>query len=97
MFQDNENYGWFQNLLRHRLDGNQIIKFGQLIEYNMRNIFLEKSYINCNGKASPRSFYKKSKYRNMTISLDQQPEMLLSLLLMYVQVEVYQDILKLRC
>ena len=24
--------------------GNQTIKFGQLIEYDMRNIFLEKSY-----------------------------------------------------
>ena len=24
-------------------EGNQIIKFGQLIEYNMRKIFLEKS------------------------------------------------------
>ena len=24
--------------------GNQTMKFGQLIEYNMRNIFLEKSY-----------------------------------------------------
>ena len=30
--------------------GNQTIKFGQLIEYNMRNIFLEKSYTKYNGK-----------------------------------------------
>ena len=27
-----------------RTKGNQTIKCGQLIEYNMRNIFLEKSY-----------------------------------------------------
>ena len=27
-----------------RSKGNQAMKFGQLIEYNMRNIFLEKSY-----------------------------------------------------
>ena len=27
-----------------RSKGNQSMKFGQLIEYNMRNIFLEKSY-----------------------------------------------------
>ena len=27
-----------------RSKGNQTIKFGQLIEYNMKNIFLQKSY-----------------------------------------------------
>ena len=27
-------------------EGNQKMKFGQLIEYNMRNIFLEKSFTN---------------------------------------------------
>ena len=27
-----------------RRKGNQAMKFGQLIEYNMRNIFVEKSY-----------------------------------------------------
>ena len=27
-----------------RSKGNQEMKFGQLIEYNMRNIFVEKSY-----------------------------------------------------
>ena len=26
---------------------NQTMKFGQLIEYNTKNIFLEKSYIKC--------------------------------------------------
>ena len=30
-----------------RSNGNQIMKFGQLIEYNMRNVFLEKSYTKC--------------------------------------------------
>ena len=30
-----------------RIRGNQTMKFGQLIEYNMRNIFLEKSYAKC--------------------------------------------------
>ena len=47
--------------------------FGQMIENNMRNVFLEKSYTNCGGEASPRPFYKKSK---LSISLDQQSEML---------------------
>ena len=29
--------------------GNQTMKFGQLIECNMRNVFREKSYIKCGG------------------------------------------------
>ena len=33
-----------------RSKGNQTMKFGQLIEYNMRNIFLEKSYTKYGGK-----------------------------------------------
>ena len=75
--------------------GNQSIKFGQLIEYNMRNIFLEKWYTKCSREASLRNFYKKSK---LSIKfLDQQSEMLWSLFWLYVQVEVYQSILKLRC
>ena len=47
---------------------NQKKKFGQLIEYTMRNIFLEKSYKKCGGEIIPRPFSKKSKLR---ISLDQ--------------------------
>ena len=35
------------------------IKFGQLIEYNMRNIFSEKSYSKCDEETSPRSPSKK--------------------------------------
>ena len=40
-----------------RSKGNQTIRFGQLIEYNMRNNFLEKSYTKYSGEASPRHFY----------------------------------------
>ena len=40
--------------------GNQTMKFGQLIEYNMRNIFLEKSYTKYGGETIPRPFSKKS-------------------------------------
>ena len=36
-----------------RSKGNQTMKFGQLIECNMRNIFLEKSYTKCGGETSP--------------------------------------------
>ena len=43
--------------------GNQTMKCGQLIEYNMKNIFLEKSYTKCETKTIPRPFSKKSKLR----------------------------------
>ena len=44
------------NILRGK--GNQTIKFGQLIEYNKRNIFLEKSYTKCGGDTFPDHFRK---------------------------------------
>ena len=47
---------------------NQTMKFGQLIEYNMRNIILTKSYKKCGGETSPRPFSGKLK---LSISLDQ--------------------------
>ena len=53
------------NILRSK--GNQTIKFSQVIEYNMRNIFLEKSYKKYSGETIPRPFSKNSK---LTISLD---------------------------
>ena len=51
-----------------RIKGNPTTKFGQLIEYNMKNIFLEKSYLKCGGETISRPFSKKSKFN---ISLDQ--------------------------
>ena len=49
-------------------DNHQAMKFGQLIEYNMRNIFAEKSYTTCAGETIPRPLSKISK---LSISLDQ--------------------------
>ena len=49
--------------------GNYAMKFGLLIEYNMRNIFLGKSFTKCGGETVPRHFSKKLK---LSISLDQQ-------------------------
>ena len=43
------------------------MKFGQLIENNMRNIILEKSYTKYDGEVSPRSFSGKLK---LSTSLD---------------------------
>ena len=51
-----------------RSKGNQAMKFGQLIEYNMRNIFVEKSYARCAWETVPRPLSKKSK---LSVSLDQ--------------------------
>ena len=44
------------------------MKFGQLIEYSMKNIFIEKPYTKCGEETSPRPFSGKLKLR---ISLDQ--------------------------
>ena len=41
-----------------RNKGTQTMKFGQLIEYNMGNNFLEKSGTKCGGKAIPKPFSK---------------------------------------
>ena len=43
------------------------MKFGQFIEYNMRNIFLEKSCTKYGGETSPTLFSEKLK---LSISLD---------------------------
>ena len=48
-----------------RSKGNETMKFGQLIEYNIRNIFVEKPYTKCAGETIPRPLSKKSR-----ISLD---------------------------
>ena len=42
------------NILRSK--DNQTMKFDQLIEYNMRKSFLEKSYTKCGGEAVPTLF-----------------------------------------
>ena len=51
-----------------RSKGNQTMKFGQLIEYNFRNIFPETSYIKCGEKTIRKTFLKKLK---LSISVDQ--------------------------
>ena len=58
------------------------MKFGQLTEYNMRNVFLENSYTNCGGETYPRPFSKKL---NLSIILDQQFKVLHSLLLLHAK------------
>ena len=44
------------------------MKFGQLIEHNIRNIFLGKSYTKCSGETIPRPFSKKKAKLSLWIS-----------------------------
>ena len=46
-----------------RSKDNQTVKFGQLIEYHMRNNFLKKSHTKCDEEANPRPFLKKSMFK----------------------------------
>ena len=65
-----------------RNGGKQTMKFGHLIEYNMRSTFLEKSFTKCIGKTIPRPFSKKLK---SCILLDQHSKVLYSLFLLHVK------------
>ena len=73
-----------------RSKGNETVKFGQLIEYNKRDIFFfEKSYTNCDGETILRLFPKNTK---LSISLDQYSKILYSLSLLYAKlraIEIY--------
>ena len=70
------------------------MKFDQLIEYSMRNIFLEKSHQKCGGETIPGPFSKISK---LSISLDQLVLSLIQFVFIVCQVEDYRNILKLSC
>ena len=53
------------------------MKFGQLIDYNMKKIVLEKSYRKGGGETIPRLFSEKPK---LSMSLDQYSKVLYFLL-----------------
>ena len=59
----------------NRGEGNQTMNFGQVIEYKMRNIFLEKSITKCVGNTILRPFFKKLKvsisHRSIVLSFIQ--------------------------
>ena len=63
------------------------MKLDQLIEYNMRNIFVQKSYTKCAGETIPRPLSKKSK---LSISLDQYCKVLNSLFLLYANLRAIE-------
>ena len=56
------------------------MKFGRLKEYNVKKIFVEKSYTKCPGETIPRPLPKISK---LSMSLDQYCKVLINLLLLY--------------
>ena len=63
--------------------GNQAMKFGEFIEYNVKNIFVEKS----STKLSILSILSNSK---LSISLDQSWKVLNSLFLLYANLRAYR-------
>ena len=63
------------------------MKFGQLIECNMRNMFLEKSYTKYGEETSPRRFSEKLK---LNLTLDQQSKVLYSLFLLYGKFRAFE-------
>ena len=66
------------------------MKFGQLIEHNIRNIFVKNYTQNAIEILFPVPFLKKTK---LSISMDQYSKVLFSLFLLYAN----QNILKLSC
>ena len=60
------------------------MKYDQLIDYNVKNIFLKKSYTKYDGETSPRPFSEKLK---LSISLDQESKVSYSLFLLYAKTE----------
>ena len=64
--------------------GKQVMRFGQLVEYNMTGICFKKPYTKCSGETIPRLFFKKSKY-------------IIQFVLIVCLLEGYRNILKLNC
>ena len=75
-----------------RSKGNQTMKFGQLIEHNMKNV--EKPYTKCAEETIPRPLSKISK---LNISLDQQCKVLNSLFLLFVNLRPIEIKLQTTC
>ena len=70
-----------------RRKGKQTMKLDQLIEYTMRNIFVEKSCTKCAKQIILRSLSKKTK---LSISLDRLCKILNSLFLFYANLSAIE-------
>ena len=71
-----------------RSNDNQTMKPGQLVEHNLRSLFLEKPYANCVEETVPRPFSKKSK---LSISLNQYSEVLFILFLLFGKLRTFES------
>ena len=76
------------HILTKRSKDNQAMKTGHLLEYNLRNIFLEKSYTKWGGETIPREFSEKSK---LSISLDQCSKVLYILFLLFAKLRTIES------
>ena len=77
------------NILRNK--DNQATKLGQLREYSMKNIFLEKPYTKCDEETSPRTFSEKQKLRIPESTV----EIFIRFVLLHLLVDDYHNVLKL--
>ena len=71
-----------------RTKDNQVMKFGQLIKYNMRNIFLEKLYAKYGRETITTRFSKKSK---LSTNRDQYSQVLYILFLLFAQLRTIKS------
>ena len=71
-----------------RSNDNQAMKPCQLVEYNFRNIFLEKSYTKCGEETFPGPFSEKSR---LSTSLDQNSEVLYILFLLFAKLRTFES------
>ena len=67
------------------------MKFGQLIEYNVRNIFLEKLYTKCDGETISRPFSQKSKLSIWMKFLDQYSKVLYILFQLFAKLRTIEN------
>ena len=84
---------WLTNNCKHILPNistskaNQAMKFGQLMEYNLRSIFLKKSHTKCGGKTIPRPFLKKIKIKQS----DQYSKVLYVVFLLFAKLKTIKS------
>ena len=78
---------WQEYINISRSKNNQLMKFDHLIEFNLRNVFLEKSYKKCGKDTISRPFSKISK---SGVSLEQYSKVLHSLLLLYAKLRTIE-------
>ena len=83
------------NISRNKV--NQALKYGQSIEYNTRNIFLEKSYIKCGGETISGPLSKKKKKNKIQLISGSVVLSFIQFVFLVYHVNGHRNILKLSC